>query len=326
MSAPSLVTLTDVQNAAARIAGTVLRTPVVPLVSPDGAVPMLVKAEGLQPTGAFKLRGATNAIAQLDEDQRRAGVVTHSSGNHAQAVAYAAKAAGVHATIVIPDIAPEVKVAATARWGAEIVRVPVAERASRASLIAAETGAELIPPYDDARVIAGQGTVGLEIAEQVPDLGTVVVPVSGGGLISGVAAAIKTLRPDVRMIGVEPELAADLAEGWAAGERRVWDVADTSRTIADGLRTDSVGPLNWAHISTYVDDVVTVSEGEIVAAIGAVVRGARLVVEPSGAVAAAAVLGGQVARRPGTTVVIASGANVDPALLVRAVGEDQTVV
>ncbi|MBW9214055.1 threonine/serine dehydratase [Mumia sp. zg.B53] len=317
--ASSLVGLDDIRAAAERIAGTCLRTPVVPFVTPEGSVPWAVKAEGLQPTGAFKLRGATNAVALLDDAQRRAGVVTHSSGNHAQAVAYAARVAGVHATIVIPDNAPEVKVAATRRWGADVVMVAPSQRHARAQEIAAETGAALIPPYDDARVIAGQGTVGLEIVEQVPDLATVVVPVSGGGLVSGVAAAVKALRPDVRVVAVEPELAADLAEGWAAGERRVWSVADTSRTVADGLRTDSVGVLNWDHITAYVDDVVTVSEEEILAAVGAVVRGARVVVEPSGAVAAAAVLKGVVGDTAGTTVAIASGANIDPAVLARLV-------
>ncbi|MGH1563761.1 threonine ammonia-lyase [Mumia sp. DW29H23] len=322
-----LVSLADLRAAAERIAGTCLRTPVVPLVAPDGRVPFAVKAEGLQPTGAFKLRGATNAVALLDDEQRRAGVVTHSSGNHAQAVAYAAHAAGVRATIVIPETAPAIKVAATRRWGAEIVMVAPSERHARAEKIAAETGAELIPPYDDARVIAGQGTVGLEVVEQVPDLGTVVVPVSGGGLVSGIAAAVKALRPDVRVVAVEPELAGDLAEGWAAGERRVWSVEDTSRTVADGLRTDSVGVLNWEHITAYVDDVVTVSEEEILAAVGVVVRGARLVVEPSGAVAAAAVLAGRVGGGAGTTVAIASGANIDPSLLAALVGtQDQTVV
>ncbi|KAA1422155.1 pyridoxal-phosphate dependent enzyme [Mumia zhuanghuii] len=315
----ALVSVDDIRAAAERIAATCLRTPVVPLVTADGTVPFLVKAEGLQATGAFKLRGATNAIALLDDDQRRAGVVSHSSGNHAQAVAYAAKVAGVHATIVIPENAPDVKVDATARWGAEIVRVPPEERLQRAEQIASDTGAELIPPYDDARVIAGQGTVGLEIVEQVADLDVVVVPVSGGGLVSGIAAAVKALRPDVRVIAVEPELAGDLAEGWAAGERRVWPVADTQRTVADGLRTDSVGLLNWDHIAAFVDDVVTVSEDEILTAVGTVVRGARLVVEASGAVAAAALLHDRVEVGGGVAVAIASGANIDPEVLARLV-------
>ncbi|MFD1824983.1 threonine ammonia-lyase [Mumia zhuanghuii] len=319
-ASPRLVTLSDIEHASERIASTCLRTPVVPLVQPDGDVPLWLKAESLQPTGAFKLRGATNAVAVLDTAQRQRGVVTHSSGNHAQAVAYAARAAGVRATIVIPENAPSLKVEATRRWGAEIVIVPPSERLARAEQIAAETGAVLIPPYDDPDVIAGQGTVGLEIVEQVADLGTVLVPVSGGGLVSGIAAAVKALRPDVRVIAVEPELAGDLAEGWAAGERRVWSVADTSRTVADGLRTDSVGVLNWAHVQAFVDDVVTVSEDEILAAVGTVVRGSRLVVEPSGAVAAAAVLAGRVGPVAGTTVAVASGGNVPPETLARLLG------
>lgn len=309
-ASPHLVTLSDIEAAAGRVASTCLWTPVVPLVQPSGEVPLQLKAESLQPTGAFKLRGATNAIAVLDEAQRHRGVVTHSSGNHAQAVAYAARAAGVRATIVIPDNAPALKVDATRRWGAEIVIVPPAERLARAEQLATQTGAVLIPPYDDPAVIAGQGTVGLELVEQVADLGTVVVPVSGGGLVSGIAAAVKALRPEVQVVAVEPELAGDLAEGWAAGERRVWSVADTARTVADGLRTDSVGVSNWEHIQAFVDDVVTVSEDEILAAVTSVVRGARLVVEPSGAVAAAAVLFGKIAPMRGTTVAIASGGNV----------------
>ncbi|KHL19249.1 threonine dehydratase [Mumia flava] len=318
MPTSALLSLADVRDAAARISGICLCTPVVPVVMPDGTVPLRVKAECLQPTGAFKLRGATNAIALLEPERRVRGVVTHSSGNHAQAVAYAAARAGIAATIVIPDNAPAVKVEATARWGAQIVRVPPAERETAAEAIAEETGATVVPPYDHPDVIAGQGTVGIEIAEQVPDLDQVLVPVSGGGLAAGTALAIKALRPQVRVVAVEPELAGDLAEGWRDGQRRVWAASQTARTIADGLRTTSVGLLNWAHLRAHVDDVVTVTEEEILSATATLVRGSRLVAEPSGAVASAALLSGRVDPSPGTVAVL-SGGNVDPALLARLV-------
>ncbi|MFY0408515.1 threonine ammonia-lyase [Solicola sp. PLA-1-18] len=311
-----LVTLADVEAAAARVATTCLRTPVLPLAGegPEGSS-LWLKAESLQPTGAFKLRGATNALAQLDPAKRAAGVVTHSSGNHAQAIAFAAAAAGVPATVVMPEGSPQVKVDGTRRWGAEVVLVPVTERASRCAEIAARTGAEVVPPYDDARIIAGQGTVGLEIVAQVPDVDVVLVPVSGGGLLSGVAVAVKALRPECMVIGVEPALAGDLAEGFAAGERRVWSTDQTTRTIADGLRTPSVGELNWEHVHRYVDDVVTVSEETILSAMREIVTRARIVVEPSGAVAAAAYVEHGDTLPRGTTVAIASGGNVDPELL-----------
>jgi threonine dehydratase len=247
--------------------------------------------------------------------KRAAGVVTHSSGNHAQAIAFAAAAAGVPATVVMPEGSPQVKVDGTRRWGAEVVLVPVTERASRCAEIAARTGAEVVPPYDDARIIAGQGTVGLEIVAQVPDVDVVLVPVSGGGLLSGVAVAVKALRPECMVIGVEPALAGDLAEGFAAGERRVWSTDQTTRTIADGLRTPSVGELNWEHVHRYVDDVVTVSEETILSAMREIVTRARIVVEPSGAVAAAAYVEHGDTLPRGTTVAIASGGNVDPELL-----------
>lgn len=319
-----LVSIEDIQLAASRVAATCLRTPMLPLAADttrSGRSPLWIKAESLQPTGAFKLRGATNAIALLSPEQRAAGVVTHSSGNHAQAVAFAAAAARVRATVVMPQGSPQLKIDRTRGWGAEVVLVHVDDRAERCQEIADRTGAEVIPPYDDPRVIAGQGTVGLEILEQVPDVDVVLVPVSGGGLLSGVATAIKYRHPRTKVIGVEPELAGDLAEGFALGERRVWPTDKTGRTMADGLRTPSVGQLNWAHIRAYVDDVVTVSEKAIVSAMRELATRSRLVVEPSGAVATAAYLEHGYRIPDGVTVAIASGGNVDLAAYAAALAE-----
>ncbi len=315
----TLVGLADVQAAAGRIGTTCVRTPLLAAGPDDDVLRLRVKPESLQATGAFKLRGATNAIALLDEDARRAGVVTHSSGNHGQAVAYAARAAGVACTVVIPDNAAPLKIAATKRWGARVLTVPVAERETAAQAIVEESGAALIPPYDDARVIAGQGTVGLEIAADATDLDTVLVPVSGGGLIAGVATAIKALSPKTRVIGVEPELAGDLAEGFAAGRHVAWPVELTARTIADGLRIETVGDLPWAHIQAYVDDVVTVSESAIIDAMRLLARRSRLVVEPSGAVATAGWMTHPDPASLGRSVAIVSGGNVDQVVFAEAI-------
>jgi threonine dehydratase len=314
----TLVSLADIEAAAGRIGTTCVRTPLLAAGPDDDVLRLRVKPESLQATGAFKLRGATNTIAQLDAAARRAGVVTHSSGNHGQAVAYAARAAGVACTVVIPDNAAPVKVAATKRWGARILTVPVAERETRAEAIAEETGATLIPPYDDTRVIAGQGTVGLEIAADATDVDTVLVPVSGGGLIAGVATAVKALSPNTSVVGVEPELAGDLAEGFAAGQHVAWPVELTARTIADGLRIETVGELPWAHIQAYVDDVITVTEASITEAMRLLARRSRLVAEPSGAVATAGWMTHPDPGSLGRSVAIVSGGNVDPAAFAAA--------
>ena len=316
----NLVDIHAIEAAAKVVADTCLRTPVLPVAAKDGRGSLWAKAECLQPTGAFKLRGATNALAGLSDAQRAAGVVTHSSGNHGQAVAFAARVAGVRATVVMPEGAAQVKIDATREWGAEIVMVPVEDRAATCAAIAERTGAEVVPPFDDERIIAGQGTVGLELVDQLPDLATVLVPVGGGGLISGIAVAVKSRRPDVRVIGVEPELAGDLAEGFAAGDRANWSTDLTTRTIADGLRGGAVGDLNWTHIEANVDDVVTVSEDAIRAAMREIAVRARIVAEPSGAVAAAAYVERSRDLPGGTTVAIVSGGNVDPALLASVLG------
>ncbi|MDX8051275.1 threonine/serine dehydratase [Lentzea sp. BCCO 10_0798] len=298
-----MIALPDIRSAAAVIAPHVVRTPLLPFG------PGWLKPENLQPVGAFKLRGALNALARLEN--RANGVVAYSSGNHAQAVAFAARLHGVPAAIVMPDNTPAVKIEATKALGAEVFIVGITERVERAEALVAERGAALIPPFDHPDVIAGQGTIGLEILADLPDVEAVVVPMSGGGLISGVATAIKSLRPDVRVIGAEPELAADIAESLRTGELVRWDPLKRAQTAADALR-DEPSALTWAHISEYVDDVITVSEDEILAAVTGLVRRARLIAEPSGAVAVAAQ-----AKIGGGGVAVVSGGNVDPALLAR---------
>ncbi|CAL9650103.1 L-threo-3-hydroxyaspartate ammonia-lyase [Actinosynnema sp. ALI-1.44] len=296
------MTIDDIRSAAAVLDGVVVRTPL--LRFDDG---LWLKPESLQAVGAFKVRGAYHAVSRLAPDVRARGVVAYSSGNHAQAVAYAARLFGVPAVIVVPDNAPAVKVAATRSHGAEVVQVPMAQREQRAHELAEERGATLVPPFDHPDVIAGQGTVGLEVVADLPDVATVLVPVSGGGLISGVATAVKALRPAARVVGVEPELAADAAASLRAGELVRWPAADRERTSADGLRAQP-SELTFAHIREHVDDIVTVSEAEIAAAVGRLARQARLVVEPSGAVTTAAYLKSPSAR----TVAVISGGNVDP--------------
>jgi threonine dehydratase len=312
VAANRLTTLADIQEAADRIAGAVVRTPLLPQPWASADRPLWLKPESVQPTGAFKLRGALNAIRSLSSAERERGVVAHSSGNHAQAVAYAAALHGVRATIVMPDTAPAIKIEGTRSYGADIVMVTPAERDNAAHELAAQHGWVMIPPYDDARIIAGQGTVGLEIATDLPEVGCVLVPVSGGGLVSGVAAAVTAMCPRARVIAVEPELAADAAESMRTGRRVTWSPERTYRTIADGLRTTSVGELPWLHLRQLVGRVVTVSEDEIRQAVRVLARRARLVAEPSGAVATAAYLFKAAELPPGRTVAVVSGGNVDP--------------
>lgn len=314
---PQLVTLDDIRAAADRIQDLVLRTPIIALPHPDRPSEILhLKAESLQPTGAFKLRGAYNTISQVLDESRERGIIAQSSGNHARAVAWLAKRLDLRAVIVMPDAAPPTKVAAVRALGAEVVLVPASERDSRTLELAAEHGYVEVPPYDDVRIIAGQGTVGLELVEQLPDVDVVLVPISGGGLISGIATAIKSLRPEVQVIGVEPELAADAAESLREQRRITWDTTLTYRTVADGLRTPAVGVHPWEHIRRYVDDVVTVSEEQILTAVRHIAVEGRLVAEPSGAVATAAWMH-DLAPRGATVAAIVSGGSVDPAVMAR---------
>ncbi|MFJ9781378.1 threonine/serine dehydratase [Amycolatopsis sp. NPDC101161] len=308
-----LVTISDIEAAAKRVRDVAVRTPLL-LQTWDPRETLWLKPENLQPVGAFKVRGAFNAIATLGEERRTRGVIAYSSGNHAQAVAYAAQRFGVPAVIVVPDIAPRIKVEATRGYGAEVVEVPIGEHEGKAHELAAERGLTLVPPFDDAAVIAGQGTVGLEIAEDLPEVDVVLVPVSGGGLAAGVGTAIKARAPHATVIGVEPALAGDATEGHRLGRRVDWPQADRARTIADGLRAQP-SELTFAHLRAVVDAMVTVSEDEIREAVRTVARKARLVAEPSGAVATAAYLFHAAELPAGKTVAIVSGGNADPALL-----------
>ena len=328
--ASNLVPIEAIRAAAARIAPIAMKTPLVraafPGVSGHGTGREIwLKAESLQPIGAFKIRGASNKILQLTSDEIARGVITYSSGNHAQGVAYAAREVGAKAVIVMPSNAPAIKRAATLALGAEVVDVGLAssERLAVAEQLVRERGYIVIPPYDDEQIIAGQGTCGLEIIEALPDVDLVLSPVSGGGLLSGVAAAVKQLRPQARVFGIEPELAGDTEESFRTGAIVTWPAEMTSRTIADGLRTQSVGVRNFAHIQAFVDGIVTVTEAEIRAAMRAIVAATRLVPEPSGAVATAALLFHAhqlpVYRK---AVAVVSGGNVDPAMLAQVLTEN----
>jgi threonine dehydratase len=315
------VSLEDVRAAAERIAGRVVRTPLIPFAAAEPGRPLWLKPESLQPTGAFKLRGAFNAILQRLDEALSRGVVTHSSGNHARAVAWVARELGLHAVIVIPDAAPPVKVEAVRRLGADVVIVPPDQRDTRAFELAAQHGYVMVPPYDDAAVVAGQGTVGLEIVADLPDVDSVLVPVSGGGLIGGISTAVKSLSPGTRVIGVEPELAADAAESFRTGQRVSWTTAQTYRTIADGLRTTSVGEIPWRQIRQYVDDIVTVAEDQIRDGVRRLAADARLVAEPSGAVTYAAYLHhAGVVGTAGKVVAVVSGGNIAPEMLAHIMG------
>ncbi len=318
---PGLVSIDEIRAAAARLDGVALRTPLVPF--PLAEPKLLLKLESLQPIGSFKLRGAYTAISALPAADRRRGVVAHSSGNHAQAVAYAARLLGVRATVVIPANAPPVKVAAARAFGAEVVSCEpgLAARIAATGELVASHGYTIIPPFDDRMVIAGQGTIGLEIADDCPDADLVLCPISGGGLISGIAAAIKALRPAVKIIGVEPELAADARDSFRQRRRVAWPSAKTQRTMADALRVEQIGALPLHHMLSYVADVVTVTEDEIREAMRRLAVQARLVAEPGGAVAVAAVLFRAAELPPArVTVAVLSGGNADPALLADILG------
>ena len=311
-AAPLPVSVADVEAAARRLEGIAVRTPLLRLPL-DGDV--YVKPESLQRTGSFKFRGAYNALVSTPFAAIEHGVVADSSGNHAQGVAAAAALVGVPATIVMPENAAPVKVARTAAWGAEIVRCANSsdERRRVAAEIRDTHGLEYVPPFDDGRIIAGQGTVGLEIAKALPDVRTVVVCIGGGGLVSGVATAVRALCPNARIVGVEPELAADAQQSLREGRIVTWPAADVTRTICDGVRTQALGELTFAIISSLVDEIVTVPEAAVLEAMRWLAFEAKLLVEPTGALALAALQTGAVASE-GPTVLVVSGGNVDPAL------------
>jgi len=318
-----IVTLTDIRDAHRRLSGVAVRTVLLPvrireIDAPEDRRRLYIKPENQQPIGAFKLRGAYNKIAALEPEERGRGVITYSSGNHAQGVAYAARALDVKAVIVMPANAPAIKREATAALGAEIVLVGPGsiERMQKAEELAAEHGYIMVPPYNDEHIIAGQGTIGLEILEDLPEVETVLLPVGGGGLISGVAAAIKLSRPDVRVIGVEPELAADARESLKSGKLVQFAAEQVSQTLADGLRTQSIGPINFEHMKLFVDDIITVSEAEIYSAARRLAANPQTVAEPSGAVAVAGYLfHGDELPKTNNNVAVISGGNIEPAML-----------
>jgi threonine dehydratase len=324
-----LISFAEIRAAATRIAHIADITPLVeaafPGLSGYGTGKRIwLKAESLQPTGAFKMRGAANKILQLTPEEVSRGVITYSSGNHAQAVAYVAREVGAKAVIVMPSNAPAIKRAATLALGAEVVDVGLAssERLAVAERLVREHGYVVVPPYDDEQIIAGQATCGLEIVDALPDVDLVLSPVSGGGLLSGVAAAVKQLRPQAKVFGIEPELAGDTAESFRTGRVVEWPAELTSRTIADGLRTQSVGQRNFAHIQAFVDGIITVTEAEIRAAMRAIVAATRLIPEPSGAVATAALLFHAAQLPPyNKAVAVVSGGNVAPELLAQILTE-----
>jgi len=313
-----LVGIEAIRTAAEMLRGVAIRTPLVSFGRPEAS--RFLKAESLQPIGAFKIRGAYVAVASLPADGRARGVITYSSGNHAQGVARAARLLGAPAVVVMPSDAPALKRSRVEADGAQVIVVGTSseERQTVAEEIAAERGLAIIPPYDDDRIIAGQGTVGLEIAEDLPDVAAVLVPIGGGGLASGVAAAIRALVPGARVVGVEPELAADARQSLLEGRIVRWPAEDVSRTIADGTRTTAIRRRNFAHLSKLLDDIVTVSELEIAAAVRLAAEESRLVVEPSGAltVAAMAFRAAEAGLNvlDGPVVGVVSGGNVDPDL------------
>jgi threonine dehydratase len=313
-----LVGIEQIRQAARNLAGVAVRTPLLPQPWADADRPLWLKPESLQPVGAFKIRGAHNAIAALPDEVRARGVITHSSGNHGRAVAYAAARFDIPAVVVIPQAAPDIKVEAVRRLGAEVVLVEGGERREAAEKLAGERNLTLIPPYDHPDVIAGQGSVGLEILADLSTVDVVLVPVGGGGLASGVGVAVKTLRPQTAVYGVEPDLAPDARDSLAAGRLVPYSEEQRYATIADGMRTP-LSELTLAHLRANLDGILTVTEEEIRATVGLLARDANLVAEPSGATTAAAYRFHADQLPAGHTVAVVSGGNLDPALLAELI-------
>jgi Threonine dehydratase len=318
-----LVDLAEIRDAARGLERVAVRTPLIPVARLEP--PLLVKPESLQPTGSFKLRGAYTAIMASERAARRARSRGPFQRNHGHAVAYAAALLGVRAVVVVPRTAPKVKTDAIEYYGAELIRVEptLAARVAATEELVARHGYVPIPPFDDRAVIAGQGTVGLEIAADCPQVSLVLVPVSGGGLISGIAAAVRGCCPDAAVVGVEPALAADARESLRRGERVSWPAADVQATVADALRVEQVGALPFAHIRALVADIVTVAEDEMLAAVRMLANQVRLVAEPGGAAAVAAWLyHREELPSAAMTVAVLSGGNIDPALLAATLAPD----
>jgi len=317
-----MIKLTDIEAAQSRIDGVAVRTPLIAYGSGSSGSepcnPLWLKPESLQPIGAFKLRGAYNKMASLSDQERACGVIAFSSGNHAQGVAYAARKLGIDATIVMPAIAPQIKKEKTAAMGATIVELEGGSEEDwrrEAEQLAQDRGLVMVPPFEDELVIAGAGTAGLEILEDQPGTDVVFVPVGGGGLLSGIAAAVKLSRAGARVIGVEPEVADDARRSFHSGTIVEISLEEARRTCADGMRATRLGDLTFEHIREFADDIITVSEEEIAEAMRRTILNTRLVVEPSGAVSVAAALFRSEAYGDGTAVAVVSGGNVDAALL-----------
>ena len=313
-TAMKLVSVDEIREARERIRPIAKTTPLVD-VSDLAGRPLWLKCESLQPGGAFKIRGAYNMVARLSDEERRRGVITYSSGNHGQAVALAARAHHVPAVVVMPTTAPAIKVDGARGFGAEVLfaGTTTLHRRAKAEEVAAERGLTMIPPFDHEWIIAGQGSLGLEILEQLPEVRTVLVPIGGGGLISGVSAAMKQSKPDVDVIGVEPVTAASMKNAIDAGEIRTLEGA---KSIADGLMAVRPGDLNFAYVRRFVDRIDTVEDSEIAAAVRLLFVRAKIVAEPSGAATVAAALRESSAYAP-PVVTIISGGNLDPADLAK---------
>jgi threonine dehydratase len=307
------VTLGAIRAAAERVSSIARVTPLVDVSAPAGR-PLWLKCENLQPGGAFKIRGAYNMVAQLSDEQRRRGVITYSSGNHGQAMALAARRLGAPAVVVMPTTAPQIKVDGARWFGAEVIFAGTtsADRRARAETEAASRGLTMVPPFDHEWIIAGQATAGLEILDQLPQAAAVVVPVGGGGLVAGVAAAVKQVDPAVKVVGVEPVGAAAMKASMEAGHPVT--LAKTE-SVADGLMPVRPGDLTFAHVQRFVDAVITVDDTAIIDAVLWIFSRAKLVAEPSGAAAVAAVFSGALdaaMRIDGPVVAIVSGGNMAP--------------
>ena len=316
-----LVPIEALRRAARALEGVAVRTPLldIPALSARVGVPVAAKCEHLQPVGAFKIRGAYTAVSRIPPAVRRPGVITYSSGNHGQAVALAARLLGIPAVVVMPERAPAIKVAGVRKQGGEVVFAghSSADRYQRAQALASERGLAMVPPYESLDVIAGQGTCGLEILQDRPEVDTILVPVGGGGLIAGIAAAVAALKPSVRVIGVEPAAAPKLARALDAGHSVKLDLG---HSLADGLLPLAIGELPFAVLSGVVRASVQVSETEIADAVRFLYQEMHLVTEPSGAVTTAALLAERI-QPAGSTVVVVSGGNVDPELFNRLVAQ-----
>lgn len=311
-----LVGLTEIEAAARRLAGVSVSTPLLPAdaLSDATGAQVRLKCENLQRTGSFKIRGAHNFVSQLSDDQVSSGLITYSSGNHAQAVALAGKLRGVQVVVVMPTTTPKVKRDGVERLGAEIEYegTTSVERMARAEEIAEQRGLVIVPPFDHRHIIAGQGTVGLEIAREWPDVDLVLAPIGGGGLASGIAAAVKRLLPSAQIIGVEPKGAASMRKALDEGHPAILDGIDT---IADGLAPVIAGELTYEHARELMEDVVTVDDDAIREATSWLVSRGKLVVEYSGAATTAALLSKAVDVEGRAVAVVVSGGNLEPSLL-----------